>query len=205
MPTTTQRTSSSKIGLSSLTAHPILTIFSLLFALLALTVSQNPKVREYAAKKWHKIRMRLYIKPCGGMCGISAFHTHDLTLIGKWHFMWRYRLQDILFRDPRPTPPVDATQGAPWIDEYEADWRNNFPGYNMASCFVRDAQGFWVWVTNTPQWDRDWFEKKGWRFPTAWITGPSKTFYQIGKDALSTVVSLPPKEGGSSVQKDESW
>lgn len=177
----------------------------MVFALLLLTVSQNPKVREYAAKKWSKLQMRMFIRPCNGMCGTPHYHTHDLRLLGKWHFLWRFKLQDIIFHDPRPHPPVDETDGAPWIDEYEADWKKNFPGYNMASCFVRDAEGFWVWVTNTPQWDRDWFEKKGWRFPTAWITGPSKTFYQIGKDALSTVVSLPPKEGGSSVPKDESW
>jgi hypothetical protein len=111
----------------------------------------------------------------------------------------------MIFGDPRPHPPVDEMAGAPWFPEYEEDWKKEFTGHSLESCFVREANGYWVWVTNTPMWDRSWFEARGWKFPTAWITGPSKTFYQIGSDVLSTVVSLPPKTGGSTLDKEETW
>ena len=145
------------------------------------------------------------IKRCDGFCNTPGYHTHDLRLWGKWHFIYRYAVLNRLLTDPRPQPPVDSKVGAPWIDDYEKAWRAAYPGYEPQSCFVRDDKGFWVWVTNTPQFDRDWFDNHGWQFPASWITGPSQEFYRVGKDYLSTIVSLPNKDGTTSVPKDEVW
>jgi hypothetical protein len=180
-----------------------LIICSLLFVFVRLLASVNPKFGEWLTLKVMKVRTRMMVKRCDGFCGQSGYHTHDLRLLGKWHFIWRYTVLNAVFRDPRPQPPIDDKVGAPWIDEYNEAWKKQFPGYTPASCYVRDEKGFWVWVTNTPQFDRNWFDEKGWQFPAAWITGPSQDFYKIGQDYLSTVVALPNPDGTTTVPKDE--
>lgn len=114
--------------------------------------------------------------------------------MGKWSYIWRYKLQNEFLPDPRPYPPVEAEWGAPWFAEYQEEWRKQYVNYTFDSGFVRDLGGTFIWVTNTPQWDRDFFDRKGWKFPYQWITGPSKTFYRVGEDVISNIVSLPSKE-----------
>ena len=131
------------------------------------------------------------IKQCDGLCGDDVYHTHHLTLLGKFHFSWRYKIVQWIVPDTRPQPPISEIFGAPWIDEYKIQWREVYKGYEPQSCYVRDEKGFWVWVTNTPMFDREWFDSNGWQFPAVWITSPSQEFYRVGRDALSTIVSLP--------------
>lgn len=183
-----------------------LIICSLLSVLLRLLASKNPKFGKWLEQKLFRYRTKLMVKRCDGLCGNQAFHTHDLRWLGKWHFIYRYTVLRILFPDPRPQPPISVNiGGAPWIDEYNKAWREQFPGYTPISQYVRDEKGYWVWVTNSPQFDREWFDKQGWQFPAAWITGPSQEFYTVGKDHISTIVSLPNKDGTTSVPKDEVW
>lgn len=202
MRTTGRATSFSLTGWFGRTALRIPLISSLLFVAVLLTALKNPKFR-----KWWNIHvlMPLYIKPCSGFCNTPGYHTHDLRIPGKWKFIWKYKALDAVIGDPRPQPPIDHDSGAVWFDDYEKAWKEAYPGYDNGSCWVRDMNSHWVWVTNTPQFDRNWFDGKGWQFPAAWITGPSMEFYKVGADDISTIVSLPPKEGGSSVPKDEVW
>lgn len=180
-----------------------LTICSLLLGLLLLLASKNQKVGNWLTPILFKWRTKLMVKRCDGLCGQPGYHTHDLRLLGKWHFIYRYKALKTLLPDPRPQPPIDDLVGAPWIDEYNKAWKEQFPGYTPISEYVRDERGFWVWVTNTPQFDRNWFDGKGWQYPAAWITGPSKEFYTVGKDLISTIVALPNKDGTTTVPKDE--
>ena len=200
---TRQTTNSGLIPSSGQTGHRTLTICSLLFASVLLLVSKNPKFRKYLQHKAFIYRAKLMVKKCDGFCGNEGYHTHDLRLLGKWHFIYRYKVVKALFPDTRPQPPINDTVGAPWIDAYNHDWKQQFPGYEPISNYVRDERGFWVWVTNTPQFDRNWFDEKGWQFPAAWITGPSQEFYKVGKDAISTIVALPNADGTTTVPKDE--
>ena len=117
--------------------------------------------------------------------------------------LYRFKVLKALLPDNRPQPPIDDLVGAPWIDEYNTAWKKEFPGYEPISNYVRDERGFWVWVTNTPQFDRNWFDEHGWQFPAAWITGPSQEFYKVGKDNISTIVALPYEDGTTTVPKDE--
>lgn len=205
MKATSPRTSYGTTRLSGRTVLRTLTIFSLLSASWLLLALKNRKIGNWTFKQLVKYRTKLYVKKCDGLCGNHSYHTHDLRFLGNWHFIYRYKVFDRLLPDSRPQPPVDEKSGAPWIDEYEKSWRAAYPGYEPQSCFVRDEKGYWVWVTNTPQFDRGWFDKKGWQFPAAWITGPSQEFYKVGADYLSTIVSLPNKDGTTSVPKDEVW
>lgn len=200
---TRQTTNSGRIQSYGRTGLLTLIICSLLLGAVRLLASKNPKFGDWLTNKLFKYRTKLMVKKCDGLCGNEGFHTHDLRLLGKWHFIWRFKVLKALFPDNRPQPPIDAIQGAPWIDEYNKAWLEQFPGYSPISQYVRDERGFWVWVTNTPQFDRNWFDGKGWQFPAAWITGPSQDFYTVGKDNISTIVALPYPDGTTTVPKDE--
>lgn len=165
--------------------------------------SKNPKFAAWLQLRVTKYRMKVMVKKCDGFCGQKEYHTHDLTFIGKFYYIYRHKIVQYLVPDNRPQPPVDERVGAPWISEYNAAWVKEYPGYTPASEYVRDQRGFWVWVTNTPQFDRNWFDEKGWQFPAAWITVNSKAFYKVGEDALSTVVALPLPDGSTTVDKSE--
>jgi hypothetical protein len=152
-------------------------------------------MKEELGKQILKRKVRLYVRP-------SSTGGYELTLLGKFLYHGRYELMDSLFADPRPYPPVDNLVGSPWFIEYRSDWQKKYPQFECASKWVRDTDGVFVWVTNTPPFDRDWFESRGWRFPARWITGPSKFFYRVGQDKLSEIVSLP-KEGALSGKENE--
>jgi hypothetical protein len=155
--------------------HHTLTTYSLLVALGAVTA--------YAMRdKWVQ---RVLVRPCGG-CDESAYHTHHLTAFGRWHYAGRYKLYDVLFGDRRPQPEP----GGDWYGEYAKDWYAQFESTSNRSCWVRDERGYWVWCTDTPIFDRDWFDEQGWQFPAKWITYGSLDFYTAGHDGISTVVSL---------------
>ena len=190
--------------LSLAMGHPTLTTSSLLLASATAAALKNPKVRARVGKQVQKTRLRMYVKPCPGVgCETQGYHTHDLRVMGKWHFIWRYKFYNAVLGDPRPQPPV-GQEGSTWFAQYAADWRQAFSefGTDTTSCWVRDKAGYWVWVTDSPQFDRNWFDDHGWRFPAAWITSEAKRFYTVGRDELSTIVSLPVKEGVGSEPKD---
>jgi hypothetical protein len=140
--------------------------------------------------------LHLLTRPCPGKsCPDPSVHTHHLTWYGWWHFIYRYKVIDALFGDKRPYPPIPGeVGGVDFWTGYNKAWHKAFPTGALRSTWVRDEDGYWVWVTDTPQWDRDYFDLHGYRFPTAWITGPSKEFYTIGTDHISTVVSLPKEK-----------
>lgn len=197
-------TSFSRTGSSTVTAHRIPIIFGLVSAFASLLALRNPKIRESLGASLKRTKLRLMIKKCDGFCGTEGYHTHDLRILGKWNYIWKYKFLDRVTGDPRPTPPV-GDNGSAWFAEYEKAWLAEYPGHTISSCWVRDEKGFWVWVTDTPLFDRKWFDDKGWRFPIAWITSPSKKFYQIGKDQISSIVSLPT-DGKSNVPVEgETW
>lgn len=170
---------------SGRTGHRTLLTYSLLVALVGVTAYKNRSL-------WW---MHLLTKKCPtpNNCKLAGEHTHHLTPLGKWHYVYRFGL----FTDPRPQPPV----GQPWYGDYKKDWEENFPnvlsqnGSNgCQSAWVRDEKGYWVWITDTPLWDRDWFDKRGWQFPAKWITVGSQQFYTVGSDDISTIVSLEPQK-----------
>lgn len=153
-------------------------IYSLLAASVALT----------AYKTRNKWWMRLLTQKCDGSCGESGFHTHHLTKLGKWHYVYRYRVYTLLVPDFRPQPIPGA-----WFADYAKAWQDQYEGFPVHSTWVRDENGYWVWVTDTPGFDRVWFDKMGWQFPARWIPVSAQAFYTVGHDGISDVVSIEPQ------------
>lgn len=71
-----------------------------------------------------------------------------------------------VFADNRPEP-----QPGPWLQEYAKDWLEAHPGQRgVTSGFALGAKSKKpIWATNTPEWDRGWFDKRGWRYPHKWV------------------------------------
>lgn len=68
--------------------------------------------------------------------------------------------------------PVNLEPGS-WFEDYVADWSGAHgvedPEDVTSGFAVGAVSGDWVWVTNTPEWDRDWLEARGSRFPDKWV------------------------------------
>lgn len=63
----------------------------------------------------------------------------------------------------------DLTPGA-WYCYYLGDYMTEHPGVTQVrSPPVELRNGSFIWATETPEWDRGWFEKRGWEFPAQWI------------------------------------
>lgn len=67
----------------------------------------------------------------------------------------------------RPAFPV--APGA-WFREYTADFIEHFDitQEEMTSAVIEGTHGY-IWTTQTPEWDRDWFERHGYSFPKRWV------------------------------------
>lgn len=62
----------------------------------------------------------------------------------------------------------DLTPGA-WLCYYLGDYLVAHPGEKtVKSSVIELASGEFVWATETPEWDRDWFEARGFNFPERW-------------------------------------
>ena len=130
--------------------------------------------------KWMQ---RLLSRKCTG-CPDKAYHTHHLTALGKWHYVYRYRLFSAICPDFRSQPVPGE-----WFTDYKRAWEANYTT-PCRSAWVRDERGYWVWVTDTPGYDRSWFDNHGWQFPAKWIPAGAKDFYTVGVDEISTIVSI---------------
>lgn len=62
----------------------------------------------------------------------------------------------------------------PWFMEYASDWGRHFGvkqdelNDKITSCLTEGTNGY-VFCTETPEWDREWFNKRGWQFPSRWV------------------------------------
>lgn len=62
----------------------------------------------------------------------------------------------------------------PWFIQYGNDWAaaHGIPqweaGERVTSAIISGSGGF-IWATQTPEWDREWFGKRNFEFPTRWI------------------------------------
>lgn len=71
----------------------------------------------------------------------------------------------------------------PWFDEYMEDWRvaHNIPKNEIrarqSSGIVKGRNGTFIYATDTPEWDRGWFESRGYHFPARWVTFESLRYY----------------------------
>ncbi|WP_131822701.1 hypothetical protein [Mycobacteroides chelonae] len=62
----------------------------------------------------------------------------------------------------------DLTPGA-WFCYYLGDYLVAHPNEKtVKSSVVELSTGEFVWATETPEWDRDWFEARGFNFPERW-------------------------------------
>lgn len=70
------------------------------------------------------------------------------------------------------TIPEDFGPGD-WFGFYLDDWMEDHDvccADEVTSGFVVGADtGRWIWVTNTPEWDQEWFDEHGGEFPDLWV------------------------------------
>lgn len=68
--------------------------------------------------------------------------------------------------------PLNIEPG-PWFRSYLSDWMTAHGAPykdNVTSGIVTgEISGEYIWVTATPEWDRDWFNARGFQFPSKWI------------------------------------
>lgn len=65
--------------------------------------------------------------------------------------------------------PPDLRPG-PWYCYYLGDYLTAHPTENVVhSSPLELTTGVFIWATSTPEWDREWFEKRGFEFPAQWI------------------------------------
>lgn len=68
--------------------------------------------------------------------------------------------------------PFDLTPSGWWLD-YARDWGAahdigvDVLAGEITSAVVQGTNGL-VWATETPSWDRDWFNSRGYDFPERW-------------------------------------
>lgn len=132
--------------------------------------------------------MRLATSKCRG-CSTESEHTHHLRFLGRLAYVYRYKAWSFLVPDFRSQPPV----GGDWFWEYKKAWGERFHGAQFTSGWVRDEKAYWIWVTDTPGFDRIWFDEHGFQFPAVWITSASKAFYTAGFDNISAIVRIGEK------------
>lgn len=64
---------------------------------------------------------------------------------------------------------ADLAPGA-WYCYYLGDHMSAFPEQlTVKSAVVQLPDNTWLWATDSPEWDRDWFARYGWEFPTQWV------------------------------------
>lgn len=65
--------------------------------------------------------------------------------------------------------PAEIAPG-PWYAYYMGDYMVAFDTDEIHSAIVELKDGTYMWATQTPEWDRDWFEEHlGWEFPEKWV------------------------------------
>lgn len=68
--------------------------------------------------------------------------------------------------------PFDVQPG-PWFQAYLADWMiaHDLSDPDLATSGLARGMtsGDYIWVTETPEWDRGWFNAHGWEFPAKWV------------------------------------
>lgn len=58
----------------------------------------------------------------------------------------------------------------PWFCYYLGDYLTAHPGEEVVRSHpVQIRTGSFIWATATPEWDRGWFEKRGFEFPAKWM------------------------------------
>ncbi|MBB5167156.1 hypothetical protein [Mycobacterium sp. AZCC_0083] len=58
----------------------------------------------------------------------------------------------------------------PWFAYYTGDFMIAHETDTVTSCLVELRDGTFLWATETPEWDREWFgEHLGWEFPERWV------------------------------------
>lgn len=71
------------------------------------------------------------------------------------------------------TLPEFNVQPGPWFKKYLNDWMEAFDVDTRravtSGIVTGQVSGDYIWVTNTPEWDRDWFEENGFSFPSKWV------------------------------------
>ena len=77
-------------------------------------------------------------------------------------------------QEPEPIPliPLDIRPG-PWFRSYLSDWMDAhgavYKDHVTSGIVTGELTGEYIWVTATPEWDRDWFNARGFEFPHRWI------------------------------------
>lgn len=62
-----------------------------------------------------------------------------------------------------------AARPGPWFGDYHGDWTRAHPGawaHGTGACGSFCAGN--VWVTGTPEFDREWFKNNGMKMPRRW-------------------------------------
>lgn len=81
-------------------------------------------------------------------------------------FDWMKRKDQASLYDFRLEP-------GPWFKFYLHDWMEAHGVKNsddaMSGIVTGEKTGEYIWVTQTPEWDRKWFNDKGFRFPRKWV------------------------------------
>lgn len=71
-----------------------------------------------------------------------------------------------------PLQDFDLAPG-PWFQTYLFDWMRHhrvLDPNEATSGIARGAEtGNYIWATATPEWDLEWFNSHGWRFPARWV------------------------------------
>ncbi|OQW34549.1 MAG: hypothetical protein A4E20_11045 [Nitrospira sp. SG-bin2] len=94
------------------------------------------------------------------MGGLIAGALFLAAIVAYW--LWKRRLKKF------PLAP------GPWFKEYAGDYARQFNiplnevYEKMTSAVIEGTNGF-IWATETPEWDRDWFEECGYAFPKRWV------------------------------------
>jgi hypothetical protein len=89
------------------------------------------------------------------------------VVLGLWNWLRRNKFEtplDVLEWKIKP---------GPWFEYYVRDWMEYHKIYDrdsVTSGIVYGAvSGDYIWATNTPEWDRDWFNMHGVEYPRKWV------------------------------------
>lgn len=83
-----------------------------------------------------------------------------------------------LLREKKPEAEVEELQEfdlkpGVWFQTYLVDWMIAHEVSQRADVPSGMAQGAlsgaYIWLTATPEWDREWFNAHGWKFPSRWV------------------------------------
>lgn len=105
---------------------------------------------------------------CQRICGLMSLFRKLLyagVVVGLFNWFNRKK-------PPKELWDFDLQPG-PWFKYYLSDWMEDHgvtETENAKSGIVTGAEtGDYIWVTDTPEWDREWFNDKGFRFPRKWV------------------------------------